>query len=162
MGDIANGKSFDILTGGEAHSAIQILGDGQRPLGLLSPLPWLFPIVTRLPIVSAGYWKFIKWSGDQAEKRKQVKATEPDIMSHLLEADPISKDAFEEKIWLIGDSRLIIVAGSDTTAATLTHVFYHLVQDPSQMVKLRHELIPVWKEEEINMQTLSTASSTNL
>lgn len=47
-----------------------------------------------------------------------------------------------EYSYLQGDSRLVIVAGSDTTAATLTHLFYHLAADPSITKKLRAELKP--------------------
>ena len=34
------------------------------------------------------------------------------------------------------DSRLIIVAGSDTTATTLAHLFYHIAADPGIAQKL--------------------------
>lgn len=34
----------------------------------------------------------------------------------------------------------MIVAGSDTTAATLTHIFYHLALDSTLVTKLRNEL----------------------
>lgn len=44
---------------------------------------------------------------------------------------------------LIGDSRLVIVAGSDTTAATLTHLFYYIAQDPSHTETLGKELKPL-------------------
>lgn len=45
--------------------------------------------------------------------------------------------------WLVGDTRLAIVGGSDTTASTLTFLFCHLAQDPSQVKKLRDELEPL-------------------
>lgn len=35
------------------------------------------------------------------------------------------------------------MGGSDTTAATLTFLFYHLAKDPSQVEKLRAELEPL-------------------
>ncbi len=38
---------------------------------------------------------------------------------------------------LQADSRLTIVAGSDTTAATLTHLFYRIAADPSIAQNLR-------------------------
>lgn len=47
-----------------------------------------------------------------------------------------------ELSYLQGDSRLCIVAGSDTTAATLAHLFYHLALEPSVAQKLRKELKP--------------------
>jgi len=31
---------------------------------------------------------------------------------------------------------------SDTTASTLTHIFYHLARDPQQVHKLRYEIAP--------------------
>lgn len=70
---------------------------------------------------------------------------ERDIFSYLLEADPMSTDPFKEHMWLVGDARLIIVAGSDTTAASLTYIFYHLASDPSLVAKLRKELQPLEK-----------------
>ena len=42
--------------------------------------------------------------------------------------------------WITGDARLIIVAGSDTTAATLTYIMYHLAKTPHLVTKLREEL----------------------
>ena len=60
-------------------------------------------------------------------------------MSWLIEAenghtDPIVSDLR----WLSGDTRLVIVAGSDTTSSALTHIFYHLAS------KLRAELDPIY------------------
>lgn len=45
-----------------------------------------------------------------------------------------------ERSWISGDARLIIVAGSDTTAASLTYITYHLARAPHVVVKLREEL----------------------
>jgi tryprostatin B 6-hydroxylase len=44
---------------------------------------------------------------------------------------------------LQADARLIIVAGSDTTSATLTFMFYHLAQHPEIVRQLREELDPI-------------------
>ena len=41
---------------------------------------------------------------------------------------------------MTGDARLIIVAGSDTTSATLTYLMYHLAKAPHLITKLREEL----------------------
>jgi cytochrome P450 len=69
-----------------------------------------------------------------------MEVPEPDIMSHLLEETKAAEDKRGDFYWLSGDSRLIIVAGSDTTSTTLTYAFYHLAKDPTQMAKLRTEL----------------------
>jgi cytochrome P450 len=47
--------------------------------------------------------------------------------------------------WLNGDCALIVVAGSDTTTATLTHVFYHLARSTEVFTKLRKELDSFYK-----------------
>ena len=41
---------------------------------------------------------------------------------------------------MTGDARLVIVAGSDTTASTLTYLVYNLAKDPQVVTKLREEL----------------------
>ena len=54
---------------------------------------------------------------------------------------------------LQADARLIIVAGSDTTAATFTYMFYHLAKNPDQVTRLREELRPLtnghWSDKDI-------------
>jgi tryprostatin B 6-hydroxylase len=62
-------------------------------------------------------------------------------MSHILGAgDFFKNDKRRERLLWMGDSRLLIVAGSDTTATTLVYCFYHLAKDPSLVKKLRSEL----------------------
>lgn len=65
------------------------------------------------------------------------------ILSYLLEDYEKSQKTMTDYQWLRGDTRLVIVGGSDTTAATLTYIFYHLANDPSQVDKLRAELTPL-------------------
>ncbi|PVH72767.1 cytochrome P450 [Cadophora sp. DSE1049] len=145
MGELAFGQSFDMLKTGEKHNAIKLLHEGQRPLGIFSPMPWLMMIMMRIPGAGAGYNRWLAYCEEHAEKRKAMKMEERDIMSWLLEADPMSSDPFKEHMWLVGDARLIIVAGSDTTAATLTYLFYHLALSPTIVQNLRKELQPLQK-----------------
>ncbi|KAH9208989.1 cytochrome P450 [Leptodontidium sp. 2 PMI_412] len=147
MGELAFGQSFDMLKTGEKHNAISLLHEGQRPLGIFSPMPWLMMIMMRIPGAGAGYNRWLAYCEEQAQKRKAMKMQERDIMSWLLEADPMSSDPFRERMWLVGDARLVIVAGSDTTAATLTYLFYHLASDPSLVENLRKELQPLLKQD---------------
>jgi cytochrome P450 len=43
----------------------------------------------------------------------------------------------------IEDTRLVIVAGSDTSSSALTHLLYHLALEPYIAPKLREELITI-------------------
>ena len=76
---------------------------------------------------------------------KVAKTDDPDIMATLLEHyRNISEQQRKSDLPMLqGDSRLIIVAGSDTTAAALTHLFYHIAADPSLAQRLREEIGPL-------------------
>ena len=65
-----------------------------------------------------------------------------DITGWLLKAYKSHSKPAEDPL-LGADSRLIIVAGSDTTSATLTFLFYHLAKQPEEVKKLRDELRPM-------------------
>lgn len=134
MGDLAFGKSFEMLRSGKTHFAMDLLHEGLLPLGVLSPIPWLVPVMAAAPLVGAGYRRFILWCRNQIEARQKMKIEVPDITTWLL------KDPKGDQLWLNGDARLIVVAGTDTVAVTLTHVFYYLAIDPIQVEKLRAEL----------------------
>jgi hypothetical protein len=66
----------------------------------------------------------------------------PDIMATLFEhhrKNPAPERSVEMPM-LQADFRLVVVAGSDTTAATLVHLFYHLARDQSLVRKLHEEV----------------------
>jgi cytochrome P450 len=140
MGDLSFGKSFDMLKTGQAHPAVKLLKTAMPPLGWMAPAPWIIPVL--LNTVGAGPMSdFINWSEKQIVERKKMKPAEPDIMSYIIGSPSAKfKTAAEEHNWLVGDSRLIVVAGSDTTNTTLAFACYHLAKDPSHVEKLRAEL----------------------
>jgi cytochrome P450 len=75
------------------------------------------------------------------DQKQKTEPKEPDVMSHILEAGNFFKnDKLRERLLLMGDARLLIVAGSDTTATTLVYCFYHIAKDPSIAKKLREEM----------------------
>lgn len=133
MGDLGFGKSFGMLTTGEAHYFMTKLNEGMLPLGWISPIPWITPVFAQTPIIGAGFRELLRWSGEQVEKRKMLKVDIPDIISWLFQDDKADSE------WLHGDGRLVVVAGSDTTAAALAFIFYYLASDPKLVEKLRAE-----------------------
>ena len=80
MGDLAFGKSFDMLQAGEQHFALDLLQEAMRPAGIISPVPWLFCILTSIPGLGTGFKTFISWCAEQVEQRKKVS------ISHLPKA----------------------------------------------------------------------------
>lgn len=146
MGDFAFGKSFDMLKTGRMHFAIDWLEESMILLGRFSPISWIVPVGAIAPIVGRNFRRFIVWCCEQAEKRRDTKVEVPDVTSWLLKAAEDRND-IEATKWLHGDSRLIIVAGSDTVAIALTHILYYLAKYPIHVQKLREELDPIMKSD---------------
>jgi cytochrome P450 len=89
-------------------------------------------------------FRFIKYCSDQIDKRiRKGKDASPDIAGYLVDALEKSENKKDAMAYMYGDSRLIIVAGSDTTAATLSYLFYHLASHPDVLRKLRKEVEPM-------------------
>ena len=152
MGDLAFGESFHMLDNGEYHMAVKLLNDGMAPNGMLAPIVWIIPVLANFPSflkpkVAKGYEIFIGWCAEQVEKRRLMKPERPDITSWLLDDLKESHQRPEEALkWLHGDARLIVVAGSGTVAAVLSHTIYHLAVDPTIVEKLRAEIDSLWKK----------------
>ena len=161
MGDFAFGKSFGMLKSGKLHFAIEWLESSMCLLGVFSPIAWAIPVGAITPIVGSTFRRFIAWCSEQVEIRRDLKTEVPDITSWLLKAAGDRKDTEATK-WLHGDSRLIIVAGSDTVAIALTHIFYYLAKHPSHVQKLREELDPLMKSgETFNVREMQDAQHLN-
>lgn len=155
MGQLAFNKDYGLLETGKKPEVLHMMTEGMLPLGFLPPI-WLFRIVVQLPYLGAGFQKFVKFCIDELTGRVQdanaKKDGDTDIMASLLKAYE-GIDHPEQDPMLQADARLIIVAGSDTTSAALTYLFYHLAADPSQQQKLRTELEPLmskgWSDKDI-------------
>ena len=146
MSLLAFGRDYGMLEQGKKHPALKLLGDGMQPLAYFFST-WLFRIMATIPGASAGYQKFVQFCIDEVTWRvKNADEAESkggtDIMSWILRAYKGIDKPYNDPM-LQADARLIIVAGSDTTAATLTYLFYHLAKNPDQVEKLRAELRPL-------------------
>ena len=69
MGELAFGKSFDILRTGRNHHAIDMLKNGMKLLGLVTPAPWLARLGFSIPGLASGWKNMFKWSDRQMQER---------------------------------------------------------------------------------------------
>ncbi|KAI5924848.1 putative cytochrome P450 monooxygenase [Camillea tinctor] len=148
MGALAFGHDFRMLSSGQEHWAIALLDASLAILGLRLPV-WAFRMLTAVPGPSAKYWDFIEYCNQQlaakiADERKHgSEGRDKDDLASLLIAHADAHPSDTERRILQSESRTIIVAGSDTTAATLSHIFYYLTQYPEHVERLRDELLPL-------------------
>ncbi|KAH0835259.1 Tryprostatin B 6-hydroxylase [Fonsecaea pedrosoi] len=140
MGDLAYGKSFDMLETGGSHWAIDLLNEGIYYMGTLGHVTWAVILFTYVPILNRKFRQFLAFCEKMIDDRVATGSESQDISSWIINSPSMASSGFTDKAWLLGDSRLIIVAGSDTTAATLTHLFYHLAKEPAHIDALREEL----------------------
>ena len=154
MGLIGFGKEYGLMEKGEKPHALEMLDEGMAPLAFRLPA-WFFRVLVAIPGAGAGYQKFIKFCVDELTwtvNNVGEKKRDNNIVSWLLKAYKDIKRP-ENDTFLQADSRLIIVAGSDTTAATLISLFYNLAQNPNVVESLRKELDPLtegsWHEIDI-------------
>ncbi|RYP52438.1 hypothetical protein DL768_002404 [Monosporascus sp. mg162] len=149
MGSLSYSESYGMLQRGEKHPFITTLHGSLKAIGLFSHLDWLFPIAKATPILNREYtafWSFVK---DQAEKRIKAKPETPDVFSFLLDdynARP--NRTCQDRLNLYGDAYLITIAGSDTTSAALTFLFFELCTHPDALRKLRSEVDSFYREKD--------------
>lgn len=72
MGDMAFGKSFDMLTSGQDAYLLKQVHYDMKMVGLFSHLTWLFPFFKRTPGINAEYLKQWNWIDSQVQERAQV------------------------------------------------------------------------------------------
>ena len=137
MGQLSFGKDYEMMDKGELHWALDLLCKSMEsaPPRLSS---WAFRVLIKIPFAAQGLFKFLKFCRDELQKRIDSKDTSGDITGWLLKAYKDFDKPADDPMFQ-GDIRLIIVAGSDTTAATLTHLFYHLAKSTSGMHQILTE-----------------------
>ncbi|CAJ0552460.1 Ff.00g064390.m01.CDS01 [Fusarium sp. VM40] len=140
MGDLAFGKCFNMLRGGVKHYFMSALHASMTLNGYVAHTSWIYPFLKLIPAINAENKKFWLWCQSQVDGRSKSKPDNPDVFSWILEEYERSPKTKQAKLNLDGEAYLIAVAGSDTTAATLTSLFFEIGSNPAQIVKLRNEI----------------------
>lgn len=152
MGDLAFGQSFHMLQSASGHWVIDLLTSAQVGLGMVIP-PWLSRFLFLcVPGAQSGTKRFIEYAASQMERRMAVqgKQVEPDITHFLIEdfnakfENPGKRVSGEERNTalrkLYFESRLVIIAGSDTTSSAMVFLFYHIAKEEGLLGRLREEI----------------------
>ncbi|KAL2173995.1 cytochrome P450 monooxygenase-like protein [Thermothelomyces heterothallicus CBS 202.75] len=139
MEDLAFNKSSNMLENGQEAYVFKTIRTDMFNIALFTHMPWLLPFVKRTPILNWNYLEFLDWIQKLIDERKQKEPELPDIFSWILAAYEKSPKTKRDQLNLHGDAQLIVIAGSDSVAAALSHVFFHLAWDPSLVKRLQAE-----------------------
>ncbi|KAI1493642.1 benzoate 4-monooxygenase cytochrome P450 [Biscogniauxia mediterranea] len=160
MADLSFGKSFDIKEPGDSylkatpHNIAEYMkfyylmcrSPFLKLLLWLKPrgLDWLLELIA--PPAAQQYTKFVQDSVTERIALQKLQADKPenerrqDLFYFVAEArDEAGRPAYNE-LELHAESSLLIVAGSDTTAVSLSALFFYLTGDPQRCQKLASEI----------------------
>lgn len=132
MGDIGYNRSFGMLEKGEEDAMIELLHKSMANMSTFGHIPWVVGMMLRTSVGAKDLLTFMKIVQEVLVERKKITPAEPDVFSHLI--DNTKEDI---PLQLNADSRLMIVAGSDTTHATLTWLIWELCSHKNAQAKLR-------------------------
>ncbi|GAD99504.1 benzoate 4-monooxygenase cytochrome P450, putative [Paecilomyces variotii No. 5] len=146
MGVVGFSKDFHQLEDAKEHSVIKGVHDQMATIGLLSQVPWFLYLLGSIPGLTGTYRSFMEYCARQVNEKKalweKTESQDPvDIISWLLKAvkdkdssAPPSDGALQD------DGRVVIIAGSDTTGATLANAFYFLTTNQHIYKQLQRDL----------------------
>ncbi|KAH8831419.1 cytochrome P450 [Flagelloscypha sp. PMI_526] len=152
MGAVGLGQDFQSVEKGEAHPVGKFISKTGPNITVFGAIPWSIRLLAMLPgKASAGYLALFGFaSGQVKEKQRSLDATSKpqDVLSWLVKARfEMDKSAASEKA-LHEDSRLLILAGSDTTSSVLANLVYYLTANPHVLRNLQQELDSVFPQSE--------------
>lgn len=164
IGEVAFGKDFGNLVTGTEHSALRPIHEHIKVFAVLGHLPWLMNIMTSIPSASSVYTEIFSFCENEIRAKQKLWDSEKypsDIVSWLLKAvhdKDISAVPTTEALEY--DSRLILLAGSDTASSTLANALFFLCKNVGAQNKLREQLRQVmpggtrqWDYEKVQLVT---------
>ncbi|KAF7532639.1 hypothetical protein G7054_g7772 [Neopestalotiopsis clavispora] len=143
IGDLAFGESFNAVADGTKNFWINIIFDGitsmmidaaKKRMAVIKYLePWLVA-----PRSADKLATHVRLSKDKARKRLQMggdsRRDVEDFFGHMIRKGTITEQEMTDQ------ARTLILAGSETTATTLTGTTWYLLHNPECLAKLQHEV----------------------
>ena len=142
IGDLCFGESFHCLETAENHPWIAAIFPGLKIAQLLTifhHFPPLDKIVRwALPFVMAERYKEnFTFTSQKIDQRIATKSERPDFMKYILENNYPGGMTREE---ISSTTALLVLAGSETSAQTLTGATYFALSNPPVMERLKQEI----------------------
>ncbi|KAI4180677.1 MAG: hypothetical protein L6R41_007075 [Letrouitia leprolyta] len=150
MGEIGFGKSFEQAATGRSHFETEFLRHGMTMLAWVTPIPWLYHLGLALPAIpgfTKNWLDLLAWSVDQAKLKLE-------IMSHVIDYWRGQDEGKRDMNDLGGDSIAVVIAGSQTVAASLIFATYRLAKHPDWVAKIYNEITQTESRDPVTLQTM--------
>ncbi|KAI1383740.1 isotrichodermin C-15 hydroxylase [Hypoxylon trugodes] len=146
--DLAVGESFKCLESDDLHPWITAMIEGGKPMGFLTAIN-MYPALAQLlnPVLSIAAKGPMRLHDEMVkpmvEKRLKV-GDRPDLINPLVRLQDGKKSSMSE---LIVNTNVIVGAGAETSAGTLTAATSLLIDNPDKFEKLKAEVRSAFQDE---------------
>ncbi|CAH0017908.1 unnamed protein product [Clonostachys rhizophaga] len=141
MGTLAFAKDFKMLESKELHPIFKFLHESMLSVVIFGHAMWFLTFLKNIPGLASPIKKLNAWADQQIEDQIRDKPDTPNVFSWLLrDYTMLPNPTSQDRMNLQADASLIVVAGSDTTASTLTCLLFELAKHPDVYQKLQNEV----------------------
>lgn len=140
MGHMAFGTGFDMVrTGADVNGVWTTLEKTLSITTVVAHVPWIFTYLRLLPGAAKRRDRSFAIAAEYVSRRVKEGANVKDLYYHLTDEEGLEPVKPSREI-VYSDGLLAVIAGSDTTATTLTGLWYYLLGDPERFERLRNEV----------------------
>ncbi|KAL2158774.1 hypothetical protein VTH06DRAFT_3965 [Thermothelomyces fergusii] len=147
IGDLAFGEPFGCLEQSKYHVWVRTIFETIGQAGVMLALQWtvpsLFSTLRRLNphghFIGPAFERQNRYSRDKIEKRLALETSRPDFIEAMVTAksDDGRMLSMDE---IVSNARLLVTAGSETTATALSGAAYFLARHPDVQARLAKEV----------------------
>lgn len=149
IGDLAFGSPFGSLETGKTHPWVVIVFESIERFAKMVTVRWYAPWLTNF-MVMIGVGKPQQqqqiFAAEKIKERLQITTSRPDFVDSLIRENAEGQAIFSE-MEIVQTMRLLVLAGSETTATALSGAAYFLCKYPEVQRKLAEEIRGAFKEE---------------
>ncbi|KAJ7650732.1 cytochrome P450 [Roridomyces roridus] len=139
MNDVMFSAGGDTMKYEDREDTSRLLRNAQPMALLMAHLPWFSEIYLWLPCIGQGLRSFRKYASERVSERKARGCNQMDVFYHLIDEGGLEPHA-PSHAQILSDGGLAIIAGSETTSTTLSHIIWFLICHPKAYLRLQAEI----------------------